>query len=206
MARRRQRTCACLSAPRAHDLTSLWVVLRSIKALTQALRHPSAMDAFARNQPRDLWSSLKRTPPLVALTSPLIYSLIIPFVLTDLWVSLYQAVCFRVYGIEQVERRIYFKLDRTKLDYLNQLEKLNCLYCSYVNGVVAFVREVSARSEQYWCPIKHETDPPDPHQRYAQFSAYGADIEHAVRRSELRAALKRQPHQRVVTPAVRPIR
>lgn len=164
------------------------------------------MDALARVQPRDLWSSLKRTPPAVALTSPLIYSLIIPFALTDLWVSLYQAICFRAYGIEQVERRAYFKLDRTKLPYLNSIEKLSCFYCSYVNGVIAYVREVSARTEQYWCPIKHETDPLDPHQRYAQFSAYGADLEHAIRRGELRAALKKQPTERVVTPAVRPTR
>ena len=41
--------------------------------------------------------------PLVWITAPVIYSLIIPFVIVDIWVSLYQAVCFRVYRIPQVQ-------------------------------------------------------------------------------------------------------
>ena len=165
------------------------------------------MDALFRPKPQDVWSSLDRTPALVPLTSPLIYSLIIPFALADLWVSLYQAICFRVYGIEQVERCFYFKVDRAKLPFLNTVEKLNCLYCSYVNGVIAFIREVAARTEQYWCPIKHQTEPLDPHRRYADFSAYDTGgAEHVARRSELRATLGRQALPRIVTPAVRPTR
>lgn len=164
------------------------------------------MDAFSSLRRRDLVVSLRATPPLVALTSPVIYSLIIPFALTDLWVSLYQAICFPVYGVEQVKRRAYFKIDRAKLPYLNALEKLNCLYCSYVNGVVGFVREVAARTEQYWCPIKHADAPIDPHHRYERFSAYGAAGEHAARRQELRAALRTPLATRTVTPAVRPSR
>lgn len=164
------------------------------------------MDALAKPQPRDLWTSLGRTPPLVAFTSPVIYSLIIPFALADLWVSLYQAICFPVYGIARVKRGDYHKVDRAKLPYLNGLEKLNCLYCSYVNGVIAFAREVAARSEQYWCPIKHEADPIDPHERYAQFSSFGEGVEHFARHGELRAALREPAQTRTVTPAVRPAR
>lgn len=92
---------------------------------------------------------------LVALTSPVIYSLIIPFALVDLWASLYQAVCFRVYEVPQVPRGRYIILDRAGLPYLNALEKLYCAYCSYVSGVIAYVREIGSRTEQYWCPIKH---------------------------------------------------
>ena len=93
--------------------------------------------------------------PLVVLTAPVIYALIIPLVLLDLSVSIYQAVCFRAYGIARVRRRDYLVFDRHYLAYLNLLEKVNCAYCSYANGVIAFVREVAARTEQHWCPIKH---------------------------------------------------
>lgn len=154
-----------------------------------------------------------RTRPLVALTSPVIYSLIIPFAIADLWVSLYQAICFPAYGIEQVRRARYFALDRAKLPYLNALEKSNCAYCTYVQGVISYVREVAARTEQYWCPIKHDEERPDAHERYASFAAYGAEVELAERKPQLRAALQAKTHRRgssapqhSVTRAVRPLR
>lgn len=107
------------------------------------------------------------------LTAPIIYSLIVPFVLLDAWVSLYQAWCFRAWGLAPVRRRAYLSIDRHKLAYLNGLEKLNCLYCSYVNGLIAYVREVAARTEQYWCPIRHARRVRHPHERYASFAMYG---------------------------------
>lgn len=120
-----------------------------------------------------LMKYLLGAPVLFVLTAPVIYSLILPFALVDLWVSLYQAVCFRVYGIPQVPRGRYMIFDRTGLPYLNALEKLNCAYCSYVNGVVAYVREVSGRTEQYWCPIKHTRRLMGAHGRYAGFDEFG---------------------------------
>lgn len=180
--------------------------MRRIKAARGATAHDEHMDARVQPAPRTFWTSVKQTPPLVAVTSPAIYSLIIPFALTDLWVSLYQAICFPIYGIERVQRRAYFKTDRAKLSYLNALEKFNCIYCSYVNGVIGFVREVAARTEQYWCPIKHQSDPIDPHERYAQFSGYGEGVDHVTRRDALRTALRKPPQPRTVTPAVRPLR
>ena len=113
----------------------------------------------------------------VVVTAPVIYSLIVAFVVLDLWVSLYQAICFRVYGIPQVRRRDYLVFDRKSLAYLNAMEKLNCAYCSYANGVIAYVREVAARTEQYWCPIKQARRVIGTHARYAGFSEYG-DAEH----------------------------
>lgn len=154
-----------------------------------------------------------RTRPLVALTSPLIYSLIIPFAFTDLWVSLYQAICFPVYRIEQVQRARYFTIDRAKLPYLNALEKLNCVYCSYVNGVISYTREIAARTEQYWRPIKHADERPDAHERYADFAGYGEVASLAERKTQLRDALRPAPRSIAkgprlyeVTRAVRPIR
>ncbi len=111
--------------------------------------------------------------PLSLLTAPVIYSLLVPFVLLDLWVSLYQWICFPIYGIARVPRRPYFVLDRHKLHYLNAIEKVNCTFCTYANGLLAYVREVAARTEQYWCPIKHARAVPAPHARYHRFFDYG---------------------------------
>jgi hypothetical protein len=111
--------------------------------------------------------------PLVVLTAPVIYSGIVPLVLLDLFVTLYQAVCFPVYGIAKVRRGDYLVFDRHHLAYLNALEKLNCAYCSYANGLIAYAREIASRTEEYWCPIKHARRVIGTHARYAGFEDYG---------------------------------
>jgi hypothetical protein len=111
--------------------------------------------------------------PLVMLTSPVIYAGIVPFLLLDLFVSVYQAVCFPIYGIAKIKRADYLVFDRHQLAYLNALEKLNCAYCSYATGIIAFTREIAARTEQYWCPIKHARRVIGTHARYALFDDYG---------------------------------
>ena len=110
---------------------------------------------------------------LAILTAPFIYACIIPFALLDLFVSLYQAVCFPVYGIPKARRRDYMAIDRNKLRYLNAVEGLNCLYCSYANGLLAYVVEIAGRTEQHWCPIKHARRIQNAHDRYAHFLPYG---------------------------------
>lgn len=107
------------------------------------------------------------------LSIPFIYPLIIIFVLLDVCVTLYQWTCFRLYRIPLLKRNDYFIFDRHYLQYLNAIQRLNCFYCSYVNGVIAYVREIAARTEQYWCPIKHARRIRNPHSRYAAFSDYG---------------------------------
>jgi hypothetical protein len=109
---------------------------------------------------------------LLALTSPIIYGLIVPFVFADLCGTLYQAVCFRVYRIPRVKRSEYVIIDRAKLAYLTPLEKFNCLYCEYANGVIAYVGEITARTEWFWCPIKHGRQVPEPHAHYDRFLGY----------------------------------
>lgn len=111
--------------------------------------------------------------PLVVLTAPVIYAGVVPFFLLDVFVTAYQAVCFPVYGIAKVRRADYVVFDRHHLAYLNALEKLNCAYCSYANGLIAYVREIAARTEQYWCPIKHARRVIGTHARYATFDDYG---------------------------------
>jgi len=107
------------------------------------------------------------------VSAPVIYSLIVPLLLVDLWVGFYQAVCFRAYGIARVRRADYIVFDRQHLAYLNWIEAVNCLFCAYANGLVGYVREISSRTEQYWCPIKHALKVHDPHKRYHQFLEYG---------------------------------
>jgi hypothetical protein len=110
---------------------------------------------------------------LAVLTAPFIYAVIIPFVLLDLFVSVYQAVCFPVYGIPKARRRDYVAIDRNKLRYLNALEGFNCMYCSYGNGVLAYAVEIAGRTEQHWCPIKHARRVQNTHDRYSHFLPYG---------------------------------
>lgn len=111
--------------------------------------------------------------PMVVLTAPVIYSVIIPFVLLDLFVSLYQAICFPVYGIEKARRADYITFDRKHLSYLNGLEKLNCLYCAYGNGLLAYAAEIAGRTEKHWCPIKHAKRMASVHRHYPEFVDYG---------------------------------
>lgn len=107
------------------------------------------------------------------LSAPIIYSLTLPFVLLDLWVTVYQWICFPIYGIPRVRRADYIALDRGKLAYLNGIEKANCNYCGYANGLLAYIREVTARTEQYWCPIKHARRVKGAHAHYRAFVDFG---------------------------------
>lgn len=130
--------------------------------------------------------------PLVVLTAPVIYALIVPLVLLDLAVMLYQAVCFPVYGIPKVRRGDYFAFDRAHLAYLNAIEKLNCAYCTYANGVIAYVREVGSRTEEFWCPIKHAKRVMGTHARYAGFEDYGDADGYRSDLDQHRASLKKE--------------
>ena len=132
---------------------------------------------------------LSYTRPSVVLTAPVIYSLIVPFAALDLWVSVYQAVCFRVYGIARVRRGDHIAFDRHHLAYLNGLQKLNCLYCGYCNGVISYVREIAGRTEQYWCPIKHARRVKGVHDNYAAFLDYGDAEAFQAELERLREAL-----------------
>ncbi|HEY4417238.1 MAG TPA: hypothetical protein VGO57_16225 [Verrucomicrobiae bacterium] len=120
------------------------------------------------------------------ITTPAILSCIIPAALMDLWTTLYQAVCFPAYGIPKVDRRDYILLDRNKLRYLNTIERLNCAYCAYVNGLIAYVQEVAGRTEQHWCPIKHAVRLKNHHSRYAHFLDYGDAEQYRKRVEEVR--------------------
>jgi hypothetical protein len=136
------------------------------------------------------------------LTAPIIYGMIIPIVFFDLCLMTYQLTCFPIYRIARVRRSDYIVFDQRHLAYLNWIEKLDCLYCSYGNGLMAYAREVFARTEQYFCPIKHARRVRGTHERYAKFIDYG-DAEDLHRKfEELRVALIREGEKtNAATPA-----
>ena len=120
------------------------------------------------------------------LTVPVIWSCIIPAALLDIMASIYQCLCFKVYGIPKVKRGDYIVIDRHNLSYLNPIEKLNCFYCEYFNGVIAYIQEIAARTEQFWCPIKHARKLKTIHNRYHKFLEYGDCEDYPKRLFELR--------------------
>lgn len=129
------------------------------------------------------------------LTMPIIYSMLIPMVFFDLFVIFYQAVCFPVYGVAKVKRGDYFLMDHQQLAYLNIIEKAHCMYCSYAVGLLGFASEITARTEQYFCPIKHARKVLGAHSHYKQFIDYG-DADNLHERIEVfRAALAREAEQ-----------
>ena len=107
------------------------------------------------------------------VTAPIIYSMFMPLIMVDLFISVYQYICFPLYGIPCVRREDFLVFDRTHLAYLNLIEKINCAYCSYGNGMIAYTKEILGRTEQYWCPIKHARRVLQAHPYYNGFVDYG---------------------------------
>lgn len=91
---------------------------------------------------------------------PFIWLPILPLLLLDFFVSIYQEACFPIYGLKKVKRSTYILVrDRNKLAYLKPLEKLDCMYCGYANGVLLYIKEIAGLTEKYWCGIMHENRP-----------------------------------------------
>jgi hypothetical protein len=141
---------------------------------------------------RNLFKYISQSRLLVILTAPILYLMIVPALFLDASVCIYQFICFPVYGIPKVKRAGYFPLDRHKLAYLNGVEKLNCEYCTYFNGLIAFVREVAARTEQYWCPIRHARASTGAHNRSIYFVPYGDPAAYRNKLEKIRKTLRRE--------------
>ena len=127
--------------------------------------------------------------PQNLITGPIIYSMIIPLLVTDVFVSFYQMTCFPIYGIKKVRRADYIIFDRQQLHYLNFIEKFHCTYCAYGSGMISYVSEIIARTEQYFCPIKHARKILGTHKRYAQFLEYGIADNYQTKLEAYRRAL-----------------
>lgn len=114
----------------------------------------------------------ERVPQFI-LSMPFIYGMIIPSVFLDLCIEIYHRFCFMLYGIPYVDRSKYIKIDRHRLEYLSLIEKINCAYCGYVNGLFAYAVVIAGETEKYWCGIMHRKDPeyviPPHHKNFARY-------------------------------------
>ena len=137
------------------------------------VRFDREVQALQKTYRIGLWRYVTGARIATVLTAPVIYSLIIPLAVLDLSVTIYQHICFRVYGIDLVRRADHVVLDRHMLAYLNLIEKINCVYCGYGNGVIAYAREIAGRTEAHWCPIKHARRTLDPHGSFDRFMEFG---------------------------------
>ncbi len=127
--------------------------------------------------------------PQNLITGPVIYGMAIPMVLLDVLVTLYQWTCFPIYGIRKVRRSDYFVYDRHHLGFLNFIEKFHCTYCEYGNGLMAYMTEILARTEEYFCPIKHARKVLGTHARYRNFLSYGDPQDYASKLEAYRVGL-----------------
>ena len=127
--------------------------------------------------------------PQNLVTGPIIYAMIVPLAILDLFVSVYQATCFPIYRVAKVRRAEYIVFDRQQLEYLNFIEKFHCTYCAYGSGLVAYVTEIVARTEEYFCPIKHARKILGTHARYSRFLDYGDAADYESRLEAFRVGL-----------------
>lgn len=107
------------------------------------------------------------------LSFPFIWMMLIPAVILDLGLFIYQNTAIRLYWIPLAKRSDFIVFDRQQLDYLNLIQKINCIYCSYVNWLFAYAVEVAWRTEYYWCPIKNAKKTLWWHSKEKYFADYG---------------------------------
>ncbi len=127
--------------------------------------------------------------PINLITAPIIYGMIAPMALLDLFLWFYQTTCFPIYKIKKVKRSDYMIFDRHQLSFLNSIEKFHCTYCAYGNGLIAYATEILARTEQYFCPIKHARKMIGTHARYRKFIDYGDASDYQNRLEQFRQDL-----------------
>ena len=133
------------------------------------------------------WLATDRPQNLI--TGPIIYAMVVPLLMLDACVTFYQWACFPIYGVSKVRRRDYLVFDRRQLGYLNFIEKVHCTYCEYGTGLMAYMSEILARTEQYFCPIKHAHKVLGTHARYNRFLDYGEADAYETKLEAFRVAL-----------------
>ena len=72
------------------------------------------------------------------------------------------------------------------------IEKFDCLYCSYANGLMGYASEIIACTEQYFCPIKHAQKLLGSHKRNRYFLEYGDASDLHKRLEKVRSSLLRE--------------
>ena len=135
---------------------------------------------------KNLLAWFREIPLLHLLTSPLIYGMIIPAILLDVILFFYQQIIFRIYKFESLKRSDYIIFDRQYLGYLNSIEKFNCMYCSYFNGLMHYASAIASRTELYFCPIKHAKKVAYKHEYYDELFEYGMGNDYQEKLKSLR--------------------
>lgn len=115
------------------------------------------------------------------LSGPFILLMIIPVIFLDIFVIIFQWICFPLYKIPYVKRAEHFQYDRANLTYLNPLRKFHCLYCSYFHGVIDYTKEIAGCVERYWCPIKEKQARKTPHSHYDIFCEHNNEQDYKER-------------------------
>ncbi len=154
------------------------------------IRFAEEVAALQRASRVGLFRYVTRSSVFNWLAFIVIWFLLLPMVMLDLALLVYQAICFSAYGIPKVKRSEHIFFDRQDLPYLNAVEKLNCGYCSYANGLASYFREIGARTEQFWCPIKHARRMIAMHDHYPSFFEYGDAQAYRLGLERLREALR----------------
>ncbi len=142
-----------------------------------------------RKLKKNVFRWLVTNRPQNLITGPIIYGMALPMLLLDLLVTVYQWTCFPIYGIQKVRRSDYMVFDRHHLNFLNVIEKFHCTYCEYGNGLMAYMAEILARTEEYFCPIKHAHKVLGTHARYKHFLNYGDAQDYEKKLESYRVAL-----------------
>ena len=93
---------------------------------------------------------------LLPLAIIAIYSMVIPIVILDVWVTFYQFVYFTAMGIPKIKKSEFIVMERWDLSKLTFMQKINCVYCEYANGIFAFAKAVGNQTEIYSCAIRHQ--------------------------------------------------
>lgn len=123
----------------------------------------------------------------IVVATPFIYSVFVALVLLDVLMELYHHIAFPLYGMPLVDRRKHIVFDRQKLSYLTFMEKVNCVYCSYANGLLSYGKEIASETEKMWCPVKHKWHPlykvPEHHASFANYNDAELLAEYMQKRS-----------------------
>ena len=152
------------------------------------------MSTQATNHQLGLWALVKRSRPINLITGPIIYSVILPLLVLDAFVSLYQLLCFPIYKVKPFRRSEFIVFDRQELKYLDWISKFHCTYCAYAVGLMGFVGAVIGTTEAYFCPIKHHSKPFFSANRNYPFMEYeqADDFDFDMRLNGMRKAMMKQ--------------
>jgi len=121
---------------------------------------------------KSVWDSIFSATVRELISFPFIWLMIIPAFFLDICLFIYQNTAIRLYKIPLAKRSDYITFDRGQLVYLNWIQKIDCIYCSYFNWLMQYSVEVAWRTEKYWCPIKHATKKEWTHDWEKHFADY----------------------------------